>query len=55
MTRCKSCDSIHGNFIPEWDEVYCEECEEAIRDVISEDEEEWLDEYSYLWTSVETS
>lgn len=54
MTRCKACDSLYGVYIPEWEEVYCQECEEAIRDVISEDEEE-LDEYSYLWLGVEES
>jgi hypothetical protein len=54
MARCKACDSEYGIYIPEWDETYCQECEEVILDVISEDEED-LDDLSYLWNSMETN
>ena len=54
MARCKACDSEYGVYIPEWDETYCRECEEVILDVISEDEED-LDDLSYLWNPMETN
>jgi hypothetical protein len=54
MARCKACDSEYGVYISEWDETYCRECEEAILDVISEDEED-LDDLSYLWNPMETN
>ena len=54
MARCKACDSEYGVYIPEWDETYCQECEEVILDVISEDGED-LDDLSYLWNSMETN